>query len=152
MTVARRGTAALIGVAVAAIAVSGCGLQVPRDPDGTLDRVTGGELRVGVSGSGPQVGRERDLVERFAEELDAEVDWQEGGEEALMTALDDDRLDLVIGALTDQTPWSTHAAITRPYDEGAGADGRPVAYVMAAPLGENAFLVELETFLEEQAP
>lgn len=139
----------IVTAAALALLLSGCGLQVPVDPDGTLDRVRGGELRVGLSADEPE---EEALVEGFAERLDAEVIWRDGGEEQLMTALEDGELDLVIGGLTDQTPWSTHAAITRPYAESVDDRGRTVRHVMAAPLGENAFLVELETYLEEAAP
>lgn len=144
--VRRTPIAAAVGLA---LLLSGCGLQVPADPDGTLARVTGGELRVGLSAVAPG---EEALVEGFAERLDAEVVWREGGEEQLMTALDDDELDLVIGGLTDATPWSTHAAVTRPFAESVDDRGRTVRHVMAAPLGENAFLVELERYLEEAAP
>jgi hypothetical protein len=128
--------------------LSGCGLQVPVDPDGTLDRVRDGELRVGLTADSPA---EEVLVEGFAEQVGAEVSWREGGEEQLMTALEDGELDLVIGGLTDASPWSTHAAITRPYAETVDDRGRTVRHVMAAPLGENAFLVELETYLEDAA-
>ncbi|MET1154857.1 hypothetical protein [Arthrobacter sp.] len=31
--------------------ISSCGLQVPADPEGTLDRISNGALRVGVSHS-----------------------------------------------------------------------------------------------------
>lgn len=128
--------------------LSGCGLQVPVDPDGTLERVRDGELRVGLAADSPA---EEVLVEGFAEQVGAEVSWREGGEEQLMTALEDGELDLVIGGLTDASPWSTHAAITRPYAETVDDRGRTVRHVMAAPLGENAFLVELETYLEGAA-
>lgn len=138
-----------ITAAALTLLLSGCGLQVPTDPEGTLERVEGGELRVGLAADSE---REEVLVEGFAEELDAAVSWREGGEEQLMTALEDGELDLVIGGLSDQTPWSTHAAITRPYAESVDGRGRTVRHVMAAPLGENAFLVELETYLEQAAP
>lgn len=69
-----------------------------------------------------------------------------------MRALEDGELDLVIGGLTADTPWSTHAAITRPYAETMDGRGRTVQHVMAARLGENALLVELETYLEAAAP
>ena len=140
---------------VPVLLLAGCGLQVPADPDGTLDRVSGGTLHVGVSPhegwaeieGGQGVGREAELVEAFATSIDAEVDWVEGGEEHLMASLQRGELDLVIGGLTDATPWSTHAAITRPYLETTDDAGATVRHVMATPLGENAFLVALENFL-----
>lgn len=115
-------------------------------------------MRVGVSPhegwaevvDGEGVGREAELVEGFAESIDADVEWVEGGEEHLMEALEAGDLDLVIGGLSDATPWTTHAAITRPYLTTTDASGASTNHVMAAPLGENAFLVALETFLTEE--
>ncbi len=137
--------------------VAGCSVTIPTDPDGTLDRARGGVLRVGVSPNPPWTelpgadaeprGLEADLVRDFAASLDAEVEWTPGGEEALMGALDRDELDLVIGGLTAKSPWSSHAALTYRYTATTGPEGEEELHVMAAPMGENAFLVELERFL-----
>ncbi len=43
---------------LSAIAASGC--QYPRDPDGTLNRVEGGVMRVGVTEADPWVALEGD--------------------------------------------------------------------------------------------
>lgn len=147
---------ALLAAALGLLALTGCGISVPADPDGTLQRVRGGLLRVGYSPSPEWVeaglgaepgGREADLVRQFASHLNATVEWSEGGEELLMGRLKKGDLDLVVGGLTAKSPWHTHAAITRPYVTVRDADGRDEKHVMAAPMGENAFLVELETFL-----
>jgi polar amino acid transport system substrate-binding protein len=143
-------------VAVLAGLLTACGVSIPADPNGTLNRVTGGTLRVGVSPNPPwtevsqggePTGSEVALVKEFAATLPAEVSWTVGGEEALITAMEHGGLDLVIGGLTADTPWEQHAAITKPYAEGTGPDGNRIKLVMAAPPGENAFLVRLEKFL-----
>ena len=152
----RRLAAAVLALPI--LLLAGCGLSIPVDPDGTLDAVQGGTLRVGVSPhegwaevvDGEGVGREAELVEGFADSLDADVEWIEGGEEHLMEALDGGDLDLVVGGLSDASPWTTHAAITRPYLTTTDASGASTNHVMATPLGENAFLVELETYLFEE--
>lgn len=144
------------------LSLAGCA-NYPADPDGTLDRVRGGTLRVGLSANGDWTditdegepsGVEVTLVEQFAETVEAEVEWMEGGEEQLLTELEEGNLDLVIGGFTDKTPWSTKAAITKPFSEVDGRGGKPEKHVMAAAMGENAFLLELETFLlnREEAP
>jgi polar amino acid transport system substrate-binding protein len=215
------GLAGLVVVLVAVV-VGGCG--IPRDPERTLDRVRGGTLRAGITASEPWTtldggrpgGVEVELVERFADELGARVEWVDGSEAELMAALEVRELDLVVGGLTSDTPWQAKAAITRGYattrvvvavpasqpvpDDIAGlrvaveagtdaagiledkTDAIPVRvpdvtevknsavavdewlldnlglrdtgvhlskaeHVMAAPLGENAFLVRLERFL-----
>lgn len=131
----------------------------PADPDDTLERVRG-VLRVGVSphdpwtrlaGVGEPSGTEPELVRRFAADLGAEVSWTPGGEEELMTQLEEGGLDLVVGGLTADTPWTDKAAITQPYAEARDDAGELRKHVMAAPLGENAFLLALEKFLLEKA-
>jgi polar amino acid transport system substrate-binding protein len=101
-----------------------CGCEFPRDPEGTLDQVRGGALRVGVSPAEPFVkpapggeptGVEVELVTRFAESLDASVEWVEGSESDLMAALEGRQLDIVIAGLTRRSEWQRTAALTRPY-------------------------------------
>jgi len=148
---------AAVLVAFGSTLLAGCSGGFPADPEGTLDEVTGGVLRVGVSanppwtetGVGEPTGLEPTLVEGFAETVDAEVEWTTGGEEDLVGRLEDGELDLVVGGLTAASPWSAQAALTYPYTTSPGRDGKPVAHVMAAPMGENAFLVALESYLLE---
>jgi polar amino acid transport system substrate-binding protein len=101
---------------------TGCGL--PRDPETTLDRVTGGTMRVGVSEHDPWViyrddgephGVEVDIVRRFAEELDAQVEWVEGEVEELAGALHVRELDLLVAGLTSRSKISSEVALTHPY-------------------------------------
>lgn len=138
------------------VSLVGCGMTVPTDPDGTLQQVSGGDLRVGVSPAegladvstdaptGPLV----DLVDTFADSLDADIEWTIDSEETLVGMLEEGELDLVVGGLTDQTPWIDRAGVTRGYIGVPGADGRSI--VMLVPLGENAFLSELELFLDTE--
>jgi polar amino acid transport system substrate-binding protein len=111
----------LAAVVLLAVLAAGCG--IPRDPERTLDRVTGGILRAGITASDPWTtleggrpgGVEVELVERFAAELGARVEWVEGSEADLIGALETRELDLVVGGLTADTPWQAKAAITRSY-------------------------------------
>lgn len=150
--IAAAGTALLL-----AAGLSGCGLTIPTDPDGTLDSVRDAELRVGFSpdpglitsdlGGDPD-GSLPELVTGFAETVDADVDWTEGSEETLVGMLERGDLDLVVGGMTDKSPWIDRAGITRGYPGIDGADGRSI--VMLVPLGENGFLSALETYLDEE--
>lgn len=142
-----------------ALVLPGCGISIPADPDGSLQRVSGGTLRVGVSphppwtvvdGTGDPTGDEVELVTEFAQRIEAEAVWVVGGEEQLIARLEHEQLDLVIGGLTADTPWSEKVAVTRPYREVTDSVGEPAELVMAAPMGENAFLRALEMFLHEQ--
>jgi len=141
---------------LAALSLAACGLQIPSDPDGTLDRVSGGELRVGaveepglVETDGPSPdGPLPELVRGFADTLDARVTWRVGSEETLVAALEQGELDLVIGGFTDQTPWIEQAGLTRGYRDIEHAEGRNL--VLLVPMGENAFLSALERYLDEE--
>jgi ABC-type amino acid transport substrate-binding protein len=153
----------LVAVLLAGVMlVAGCGTY-PADPQGTLEKVRGGTLRVGaspnaewvrISGQGtPRAdavqGSEAELVRRFAQTLGADVEWSIGTEQVLAEELKHGGLDLVIGGLDDKTPWSTHAGLTRPYAESRDQRGDLHKHVMLVPLGENAFLLELDRFLME---
>lgn len=142
--------------AVLALTLAGCALPV--DPDGTLERVTGGELRVGVvhdppwaAVDGPEPsGSEVDLVLDYAATIDAEVEWYPGGEERLVRELEHGRIDLLIGGLTQDTPWVERVGVTRPYVAEDTPDGT-LHHVIAVPLGENGLLVDLERFLHDRS-
>lgn len=147
------------GLAAVALGVAGCTSSgFPADPDGTLDRVRGGTLRAGAvhhppyvdvsTGSAEPTGTEADLVRRFAQELDARVDWTAASEEALVTALERGDLDLMVGGLTTKSAWSKKVALTRGYAEDVGPDGEPVKLAMAVALGENQMLGRLEEYLD----
>lgn len=148
----------ILGGVAAVLLLAGCGGPFPADPDGTLERVTGGTLRVGVTANvpwtatepgGPPSGLEVDLATEFAATLDAGVEYTVGSEEDLFGRLETKELDLVVGGFTGRSPWADQAALTTPYTTVPDEQGEPEPHVMAAPLGENAFLVALETFLLE---
>jgi polar amino acid transport system substrate-binding protein len=105
------------------LALLAAGCQMPRDADGTLDRIQGGSLRVGVVDAEPWVslagpdpsGVEVGLIRELAAQLQAEVDYTTGGEQELVEALKVRELDVVIGGITDKTRWSKEVAMTKPY-------------------------------------
>jgi polar amino acid transport system substrate-binding protein len=131
-------------------ALASCGL--PRDSDHTLDRVRGGELRVGVTDHAPWVtiqgdrmdGIEPRLIEELARGLGARPVWRRGSESEILEALHRRELDIVAGGLTDDSPWKGQVAFTHPHFNDT-VTGR--AHVFAVPPGENAFLVHVERFI-----
>jgi ABC-type amino acid transport substrate-binding protein len=160
----RRGIMAGLLLAILMV-LTGCGSSFPADPEGTLERVRGGTLRVGASMNGDWVritapgggrlssndvqGTEAELVKDFAARLGAEIEWVAGTEQVLADELKHGGLDLAIGGLDDKTPWVTHAGLTRPYAESRDGRGSLHKHVMLVPLGENAFLLELDKYLME---
>jgi polar amino acid transport system substrate-binding protein len=149
-------TLSVAGVLAAVLA--GCGTSVPADPEGTLDRVRDGILRVGVSPNPPwtelrdradPTGLETELARNFATGLNAHIEWTTGGEQQLVDALEHGELDLLVGGLTKDSPWTEKVSLTRPYATTDDGRGGTEQHVMAVRMGENAFLVELETFLDD---
>lgn len=145
-------------LALVTVLASGCGSPFPKDTDGSLDRITGGALRVGVSENPPWTevsddggvtGREVDLVAGFAQQQDADLEWTPGAESELIMAMARGDLDVVVGGLTSDSPWEKEVALTRSYAQEVTPDGDTEQMVMATPLGENALLVALETYLAQ---
>lgn len=145
-------------LALVTVLASGCGSSFPKDTDGSLDRITGGALRVGVSENPPWTevsddggvtGREVDLVAGFAQQQDADLEWTPGAESELIMAMARGDLDVVVGGLTSDSPWEKEVALTRSYAQEVTPDGDTEQMVMATPLGENALLVALETYLAQ---
>lgn len=141
--------------ALLVLMLTACGVQIPMDPHGTLDRVRDGVIRVGVTENHPWVeldktvrptGIEPDLIKRFAQQLSSEVQWTTGSEAVLLDALERGELDLVAGGFLEDTPWVEKGAVTRPYTETTTSAGRD-KHVMIVRMGENGFLVTLEEFL-----
>ncbi|WP_291174595.1 transporter substrate-binding domain-containing protein [Gimesia sp.] len=126
---------------------------MPYDPEGTLERVQNGTIRAGISlnppwtdfTSGEAVGLEPQLLNKFAEQLNARIEWTVDSESDLFRALKHRQLDVVIGGLTSSTPWSKQAALSRPYLT-IGND----EHVIAVPQGENRWLLEFDRFLQSQ--
>jgi polar amino acid transport system substrate-binding protein len=127
---------------------------LPRDSAGTLDRVRGGAMRVGVvvdtpwttDSAGVTGGIEAALVRSLASGLAARIEWVHGQEGNLLPSLEKRELDLVIGGLSAASPWSQRVAFTRPfYVDTLGREKKE--HVMATAPGENAFLVRVEQIL-----
>lgn len=96
---------------------------IPKDPEGTLDRVTGSVMRVGVTDAPPWVevtdqgpeGIEVALVEDFARSIDADIEWIEGSEAELAQAVFLGEIDLMIGGLTTASTLASEVTLTHPY-------------------------------------
>jgi polar amino acid transport system substrate-binding protein len=102
-------------------------------------------------------GVEAQLVLSLARELGARVEWVRAPEARLLESLHDRGVDLVLAGLTADTPWAKKVALTRPYYTDTAAFGavpgaarpepREERHVLAAPPGENAWLVRVERAL-----
>lgn len=132
-----------------AVTCASCG--IPRDPDGTVARVKGGMMRVGVIAAAPRIASddtepvvwEESLIREFAAEMGARIEWIRGPEAELMDALKEHQLDLVIGGLTQSTPWGEHVALTNPYHTTMVAVGVPRSAPLIRDLAGLEVAVEI---------
>lgn len=116
----------------------------PNDAEGTLTRVRNGVVRVGYTRAEPWVsegpaglaGLEPPLVAGFARQQGARVEWVPGSEEQLFRALKHRQIDLLIGGITDESPWRAEVGMTSPYLEaGLYVGFRPGPAVAQWPAG-----------------
>lgn len=148
----RRVRRSWFSVCAAVLLLSGCGMSIPTDPEGSLEKITGGEMRVGVTAEegmstadDPPEGPLPDLANDFADSLDASTTWVVAGEESLVEMLETDKIDIALGRFTAETAWADRVAPSRPFIASEKTDTEIVALT---PLGENAFLTEFETFID----
>ncbi|MCG7309434.1 transporter substrate-binding domain-containing protein [Brachybacterium sp. ACRRE] len=143
----------------AVLATAGCADAVPRDSQGTLERAEGGRLFVGAAENPPWTeiaddggvgGLEADIIADYAASIDATVEWTTGGMNELARTMKNNELDLVIGGLTADTPWSDKISPTRPYQVVRAEDGSKQKMVIGVRPGENALQVSLERFLAKR--
>lgn len=130
------------GALLVLLLIGGCS-GIPRDPDGTRDRVARtGSFAVGIIASGAaddRDGRPAAFLERVATRTGATARTHAGTAERLLSQLENGELDIVIGELSEESPWRERVTILPPL--GAPIDGRPgVALTVAGRHGENAWL------------
>jgi polar amino acid transport system substrate-binding protein len=114
--------ASVITLSLLACLIAACS-NLPRDPKETLRTVQNRPMRVGLvehspwveRTSGEPLGVEVDLVREFAAALGTTPEWHWGGEQEQLEALEHYQLDLVIGGLTDRSPWRKYVGLTGPY-------------------------------------
>ena len=136
------------GLLLGAFATLGaCGLDVPRDIDGTLERVRATRVfRVGLI-QGPAAEHHRPSISAFLARLRARtgaaprVTW--GAAEPLLAALEDGQLDLVIGEIAQDSPWKTGVTVVEPLAERSVGQRR-LGFSPIARNGENAWIMLIE--------
>jgi len=144
-------------VCLSAVLLIGCD-AIPRDSAGALNRVRGGELRVGVADHPPWVrfedgrvaGLEPELIEAWAKRLGARVSWKHGAEAELIEALHRREVDVLAAGLDSKTPYQPELGLTQPYIEVEDRHGSKKKHVLAVTPGESALLFSLDQFLAAQ--
>jgi hypothetical protein len=133
------------GALLILLSTSGCD-RIPRDPDGTLERVAAeGSFRVGVISPGPDwsdAGSYDAFLRHLAQRTRAQPRIVQGPTERLLSGLEDGELDLVIGELSAESPWRSRVTMLPPLEAQRSA-GPPLELTVAARNGENAWIATL---------
>lgn len=141
-------------------AISSACSELPRDNYGTLERIRREHvLRVGAAENRPWVepqsddvrGLEAELVQSFARQHGARVEWTRGPQIELAERLHDRQLDILIAGLRANTPLHAKLALTRPYATTRDPDGSSADRVLAVMPGESQLLYQLDRFLLDDA-
>lgn len=98
-----------------------------------------------LSGSLPQ-GVEVQLIEAIAHDLKAEVQWQRGSESALIEALKEHEIDVMIGGLSKKSLWAEEVGFTRPYRKEAVYVGVPQGAALSDIKGQEVGIGERTAF------
>lgn len=126
--------------------------RYPRDTYDTYEEVRNGVLLAGYTENPPWIysspagpdGIEAKIIEGFAESLGARVEWVQMNEQALLEELEHRNLHVVVSGLTENSPWTKRIAATGGYLEHNGRK-----HIIAVPPGEHRFLLELQTFINQ---
>lgn len=128
----------------------------PQDARDTFNQINKNQvMRIGVveykpwawrAGEDKAGGIEAIIISDFAQKMGAIPQWHFLPESEAIDLLKKYELDIVIGGLTESSPYKKNVALTRPYLEtGQKKENR---HVIAVPKGENRLLVALEKFLK----
>jgi len=128
-------------------ALAGCDL--PRDPQGTLDKVRGGTITVGVNADDePADPRERAALERLAGDVGADLSFRVDELHTLIADLEGGRIDMIAGHIPKTTPFAEKVGLSASVSRMTLGDDE-VKTVFAVRKGENGFLTAVETAIGE---
>lgn len=132
--------------------LAGCN-GLPRDTAGTLDRIHArGDIRIGIvvdPAGEPQPARA--LMARVSHDAGARASLVPGSAEPLLVALEQGRLDLVIGPFAEESPWAARVTLAPPV-AGRREGGTPILTRAAIRNGENRWAMLVESASRRQAP
>ncbi|TZG28114.1 hypothetical protein FYJ91_08600 [Sphingomonas montanisoli] len=143
--------AALLSLALLT-SLSACD-ALPRDPEGTLEHVRASKtIRVGLT----QMSRaDRAIADKLisvvAQRTGARPTLTPVTTEPAFAALDEGRLDLVVGPFSEDSPWATDVAFGPPLKK-AGSEDHPIEVKAAMRNGENRWIMLVEAASRQVSP
>lgn len=137
---------------VASCALASCN-ALPRDPDGTFDRIRHDRtVRIGLLDL-PE-GRRAEasaLIKEVERRAGARAVRRTMATEPALAALQEERLDLVLGTFAKDSPWKTDVAFAPPLARWGG-EKHPIALRAAMRNGENRWIMLVEEASRTVAP
>lgn len=135
-----------------ALLLAACG-QLPRDTTGTLARVQAARVvRIGVvEDTRLDFRAVTALTQHVAQGAKVRPEVTGGAAEPLLAALDEGRLDLVIGAWAEKTPWTTEVTLSPPVAHYTIGE-TPLLVRAAVRNGENRWAMLVEHAAREVKP
>ena len=125
--------------------------DLPRDPEGTLDRITAGDISIGrIAGSKPDPTEEK-VLQSLLSSLQATPHYETGDAEHLVARLETGKIDLMLGGLPEDTVFAERIGLTKPVGQ-AEIGGEPKRTVFAVRSGENGFLKAVNERIAAVAP
>lgn len=131
-----------IKIVAAMLLLAGC-TALPWDPEGTLDRVRGTKvLRSGViaTGNGAPDASLRRFLNLVADNTESRPEILTGSMETLLPMVEKGTLDIVVGRVAPDTPWTTRVTILPSPQEMKTGNGEP-ARAAVVRNGENAWIM-----------
>ncbi|WP_022682822.1 hypothetical protein [Sphingobium bisphenolivorans] len=132
---------ALIGLL---LLLAGCD-ALPRDPADTSKRIESSR-RFSVGLVDPDLrtdARLSALIRNIEQRTGARAEWRPGSGEALLTQLKAGELDLALGRLSRESPWTSEVALGPPL-ETSGSREEPIELKAAMRNGENRWIMTVE--------
>lgn len=126
------------------LALSACS-DLPRDPDGTLERIRAEKtIRLGEVAGAPEDREAEAVLQRVAARTGARIKRTQGHGEELLEGLEEGEYDLVYGHFADDSPWAVQVHFGTP---PAGPKHPPKSQRVARfafRMGENGWLTTVE--------
>lgn len=114
--------------------------SLPRDPEGTLDRIRAEKtIRAGIVAGRQEDELERAYLAAVAERVGARAVVESGSAENLIGKLEAGEIDLLLGEFSPTTPWITRVSFMPPLAERMTPYGN-VLLLAAARNGENEWI------------
>jgi DNA-binding transcriptional LysR family regulator len=128
---------------ILALAILSACSRFPADTDGTLDRVTNGELRVGLVHAGAGASELLSFTRQLSARTSSRIQLVTGSAEPMLMKLEAGELDLVLGQFDRSSPWQQRITFSRPISTTEKKGAAPELKA-AMRNGEHAWAMEVD--------